>query len=530
MKRFIAATLLALSTLAFAAPFTPRTFNYSSAGTSGATVFNGDITLDDGVGDSPSLIFIDADNKTMTGTKLDAGAFTWTQNEGAINLLPSADTDDYFSFNVTANVPTIATVGACNLAITASSGEITFADENLTTTGSITGASLTDGTATLTTGALTGLTTPLTAAQGGTGLGALSANVVTLLGAANFAAFKTSLSLNAVENTALSTWAGTTSITTAGALDTTHIDVDDVSAGGASNGPIIKKTFGAGETYSGTEAGLMVKAYDADATVTHGSSEYAGLALFFKPLSGSATGGEDMLMTLHQHASGNQTLTAGIMMYPKLALAGIAIRDCTLSYGLDLASASNVAVSVADIRGHEGEIIFNDPDGSWTLGGNVVIGLGAAGVDYTLTFDGETNDGVITWMEDEDQFTMACDLSVSGEADALAYSETAATSRNVSGAVEIDFTDGGSQTLVATGEVTSFTYANWPASGKGAAVSVVLDTNGQTITSVGLVTAGGAVIAWTADGIDILVFYTVTGSTTVYTLQSGADMTEVAAP
>jgi hypothetical protein len=47
-----------------------------------------------------------------------------------------------------------------------------------------------------------------------------SANVQTLLGAANYAAFKTSLSLNNVENTALTTWAGATTITTLGTIVT----------------------------------------------------------------------------------------------------------------------------------------------------------------------------------------------------------------------------------------------------------------------------------------------------------------------
>lgn len=41
---------------------------------------------------------------------------------------------------------------------------------------------------------------------------------------------------------------------------------------------------------------------------------------------------------------------------------------------------------------------------------NATIGNGAAGVDYTLTFDGETNDGVITWMEDEDYFRLEDDV------------------------------------------------------------------------------------------------------------------------
>jgi hypothetical protein len=47
-----------------------------------------------------------------------------------------------------------------------------------------------------------------------------SANVQTLLGAANYAAFKTSLSLNNVENTAVSTWAGSSTITTLGTIAT----------------------------------------------------------------------------------------------------------------------------------------------------------------------------------------------------------------------------------------------------------------------------------------------------------------------
>ncbi|MCK9370789.1 hypothetical protein M0R04_12840 [Candidatus Dojkabacteria bacterium] len=41
------------------------------------------------------------------------------------------------------------------------------------------------------------------------------------------------------------------------------------------------------------------------------------------------------------------------------------------------------------------------PSAQFHVGGNVIIGTGAAGVDYTLTFNGETNDGVITWKEDE---------------------------------------------------------------------------------------------------------------------------------
>ena len=40
------------------------------------------------------------------------------------------------------------------------------------------------------------------------------------------------------------------------------------------------------------------------------------------------------------------------------------------------------------------------------LRGHIILGQGATGIDYTLTFNGETNDGVITWMEDEAAFLL----------------------------------------------------------------------------------------------------------------------------
>jgi len=46
------------------------------------------------------------------------------------------------------------------------------------------------------------------------------------------------------------------------------------------------------------------------------------------------------------------------------------------------------------------------------LGTSLTIGDGTAGTDITLTFDGEDNDGVITWMEDEDLFKFSDDINV----------------------------------------------------------------------------------------------------------------------
>lgn len=43
----------------------------------------------------------------------------------------------------------------------------------------------------------------------------------------------------------------------------------------------------------------------------------------------------------------------------------------------------------------------------------LIIGSGAEDVDYQIAFDGETNDGTITWMEDENWFLLSDGLSLS---------------------------------------------------------------------------------------------------------------------
>ena len=48
------------------------------------------------------------------------------------------------------------------------------------------------------------------------------------------------------------------------------------------------------------------------------------------------------------------------------------------------------------------------------LGTSLTIGDGTAGTDITVTFDGESSDGVLTWMEDEDYFTFSDDILMSG--------------------------------------------------------------------------------------------------------------------
>jgi len=103
----------------------------------GASALTGALTLDDGTGDSPALTLQDGDDKSVVLTKLDAGDATLVINEGGLELQMSNDTDDYLTVTTATNVPTIGTAGSCDLAITASSGEITFGDENLTVLGTL---------------------------------------------------------------------------------------------------------------------------------------------------------------------------------------------------------------------------------------------------------------------------------------------------------------------------------------------------------------------------------------------------------
>jgi len=57
------------------------------------------------------------------------------------------------------------------------------------------------------------------------------------------------------------------------------------------------------------------------------------------------------------------------------------------------------------------------------LGTSLTIGDGTAGTDITLTFDGETSDGVLYWMEDEDHFKFADDVVIDSSKRLYLYDE-----------------------------------------------------------------------------------------------------------
>ena len=124
------------------------------------------------------------------------------------------------------------------------------------------------------------------------------------------------------------------------------------------------------------------------------------------------------------------------------------------------------AFAVSSGHTHDGTAAEGGPI-TKLLGTAITIGDGTAGTDIAVTFDGETGDGVLTWMEDEDYFQFSDDLllttteklqfrdtaiyinsSADGQLDLVADTEIqiAATTIDINGAVDIS----GALTLAGT--------------------------------------------------------------------------------
>ena len=72
------------------------------------------------------------------------------------------------------------------------------------------------------------------------------------------------------------------------------------------------------------------------------------------------------------------------------------------------------------------------------LGNTLTFGAGTAGTDVTITFDGETNDGVLKWMEDEDYFEFSDDILIAS-AEKIQFRDTALTiNSSTDGQLDID--------------------------------------------------------------------------------------------
>ena len=113
------------------------------------------------------------------------------------------------------------------------------------------------------------------------------------------------------------------------------------------------------------------------------------------------------------------------------------------------------------------------------LGNTLTFGAGTSGTDITVTFDGESNDGVLKWMEDEDYFEFSDDILVAST-EKLQFRDTA---------IYINSSTDGQLDLVADTEIQL--------------AATTVDLNGNLDVS-GSITLGGTAITSTAAELNIL--------------------------
>ena len=144
------------------------------------------------------------------------------------------------------------------------------------------------------------------------------------------------------------------------------------------------------------------------------------------------------------------------------------------------------------------------------LGNTLTFGAGTAGTDIAITFDGETSDGVLKWMEDEDYFEFSDDIlvastekvqfrdtaifinsSTDGQLDLVADTEIqlAATTIDINGNVDVSGT-------LTVGGALDFSDANITNIG-----SIALDTITNDGTDITLDSSGDIILD--ADGADV---------------------------
>jgi hypothetical protein len=214
----------------------------------------------------------------------------------------------------------------------------------------------------------------------------------------------------------------------------------------------------------------------------------------------------------------------------------------TVSIAAPAAVASNKTASLQDVTGTlyvsggSDVAVADGGTGVSTLGsGNVLVGAGTSPVTSTKAapsgdFVGTTDTQTLTGktlgahtlsgaITGADQVVAAIELKD--------YAETFATQTNVTGALTIDYSAAPWHHVThGSGNVTSTTVNNWPATGKGGSLILELKqdgTGGRTWAMSGLTWVGGTPIFDTASAkTNRVVLTTRDGGTTVYGQYLGA--------
>ena len=186
------------------------------------------------------------------------------------------------------------------------------------------------------------------------------------------------------------------------------------------------------------------------------------------------------------------------------------------------------------------------------LGNTLTFGAGTAGTDITVTFTGETNDGVLKWMEDEDYFEFSDDIlvasteklqfrdtaiyihsSADGQRDLIADTEIqiAATTGDINGNVDISgtLTIGGAgiseaELEILDGATVTTTEINVLDGDTSASATTVADADRVVFNDAGTMkqVAVTDLAAYFDDEITAMPNLVTTAATTVGALNSGS--------
>ena len=137
---------------------------------------------------------------------------------------------------------------------------------------------------------------------------------------------------------------------------------------------LIKTNYFAGQTFTGTQTPLAIKAYDADNTVVHSGDEFTGLSVWVKQHAAMAAGGKSSLATFHWHGDSTVPTDFGLRIFGDQNDSTIQMAAGSSTDGLDMSLRTFTG---SDIVLSNGETIDN------VTNGVIAFSSGIATAGYT---------------------------------------------------------------------------------------------------------------------------------------------------
>ena len=121
----------------------------------------------------------------------------------------------------------------------------------------------------------------------------------------------------------------------------------------------------------------------------------------FRGLRGTGAADDNMFFRYYMNDDGGNT-TEVARMTVNLVDAGAATEDAKIVWSIVSGASMVDALTISSSASAAQAIDFNQD--------SITFGSGTAATDITLTFDAESNDGVITWDEDNDYFKFSDEI------------------------------------------------------------------------------------------------------------------------